>query len=49
MTNESYNIDENFVEYYFDLRSDKEIEIPLNAPTNIVSQPVNPEEPCVDE
>ncbi len=48
-TNQSIPIDNTYVEYWFDLRVDKEIEMPLDVPTNIISQPANPEEPCADE
>lgn len=48
-TKETFNIDPYYVEYYFDLRTDNEIEMPINVPANIIEQPPNPEEPCADE
>lgn len=48
-TKETFAINHNYVEYYFDLRTDNEIGTPINIPANIVEQPPNPEEPCADE
>lgn len=48
-TSRYYEIDSSFVEYYFDIRVDNEIEkLPVDKP-NPVTQPANPEEPCVDQ
>ena len=48
-TNKFYEIDNSFVEYYFDIRVDNEIEPPLKGIAKSTVQPANPEEPCVDQ
>ena len=49
-TKETFEIDHTFVEYYFDLTVDKEIEKDIEAgDTSTVVLPANPEEPCADE
>ena len=49
-TKETFEIDHTFVEYYFDLTVDKEIEKDLEDPGDSkVILPENPEEPCADE
>lgn len=49
-TKETFEINKKYVEYYFDLRVDNEIELPLVDQENInISQATNPEEPCADE
>ena len=49
MTNRFYEIDSSFVEYYFDIRVDNEIEPPIVDEPSVVVLPENPEEPCVDQ
>ena len=48
-TKETFEIDKSFVEYYFDLRVDNEIELPISEASINISQAPNPEEPCADE
>jgi hypothetical protein len=48
-TKETFEINQGFVEYYFDLRVDNEIELPISEPSISISQAPNPEEPCADE
>lgn len=48
-TKETFEIDNDFVEYYFDLRVDNEIELPISEPSINISQAPNPEEPCADQ
>ncbi len=47
-TNNYYEITSDYVEYYFDIRVDDEIEPPQLPETTPINQPVNPEEPCID-
>ena len=47
-TNNYYEITSDYVEYYFDIRVDNEIEPPQLPETTPINQPVNPEEPCID-
>jgi hypothetical protein len=49
LTNKYYEIDSSFVEYYFDIRVDNEIEPVLTESPSPIVLPTNPEEPCVDQ